>query len=92
VRGYEAQRGVSLQHLVLGGTDRSDLEEMVHQHDVLEASVVCGAGHGGQRRAELFRVAGPGEIRNLKSEFHAITSCASLPYPEEAPVSGRRLG
>ena len=96
VRGQEAQRGVRLQHFVLGRPDRADLEEVVHDHDVREAGVVRGAGHGGQGGAELFGTSRPGEIGNLKSDLHTITSGSSLSHPEAAPLSGlpcaQRLG
>jgi hypothetical protein len=68
VRGQEAQRGVRLQHLVLGGAE--DLPQVVHDADPVEAGLVGRGGHVGEHRPQPRRAVGPGEIGDVQTQFH----------------------
>jgi hypothetical protein len=61
----EPERRIRLQHLVFGRSDTTDLEEVVHQRDVLETGTVRCGNDLRERRAEFRRAARPGEIRDL---------------------------
>jgi von Willebrand factor type A domain len=79
-----SQRGVPLEHLLLGRPDHRDLEEVVHHRDVLEPRLVRGPRHRGQLPAKRLRPARRGEIRNLQPNLHVITS-SSHPLTHRPP-------
>jgi hypothetical protein len=70
VRGDEPQRGVRLQHVQFGPA--AELPEVVHHRDVFETALISGFHDVGQGGAELFRAAGPGEVRDLNANFHDL--------------------
>ena len=65
VRGKVTECGVGLQHLVLGRSHVGDLEEVVHDADILEAGGVGCPGDGREGGTQLFGPARPGEVRDL---------------------------
>ena len=69
-RGREAERGVGLEHLVLGRPDHLDLEEVVHDPEAREPGVLGVARDPRERGTETVGRAGPGEVGDLKSKAH----------------------
>ena len=73
--GRERERGVALQHLVLGRADHADLEEVVHHPETGEADLVSVARDPGKRRPDAPWSVGPGEVADLNTEFHVLNVC-----------------
>ena len=70
VGGEVAEGGVGLEHVLLGRTDRLDLEEVIHHADEVEPALVGGARDLRKRRTDLFRAARPREERDLEADLH----------------------
>ena len=66
----EAERRLPLEHRRLRRAEASDLEEVVHDPDRVEAGVVGGARHARERGTDGLRAAGPGELVDLEPELH----------------------
>ena len=84
----EAERRLPLEHRRLGRAEASDLEEVVHDPDRVEAGVVRGARHARERGADGLRAAGPGELVDLEPELHAHM----LPRNRSGWLIGRGAG
>jgi len=61
----EPERGVGLEHVVLGRPDHPDLEEVVHHRYPVEPGVVGQADQSGQIRSQALRTAAVGKIGEL---------------------------
>ena len=60
-RGGEGERGVALEHVLLGGAEPGDLEEVVHHPEAVEAGVLGALGDVAEGRAE--RSGPPGQVK-----------------------------
>jgi len=81
--GQPAERGVGLEHLVLGRPDVADLPDVVHDADPVDAGAFGCLGDVSELEAELRGPAFPGEVRNVQTQFHISTlssppACAFL--------------
>ena len=83
--GQEAERGVGLEHLVLGRADVADLPDVVHDADPVDAAVVGALGDVTELGAELGGPAFPGEVRDVQTQFHIST----LSPPPDCAANGR---
>src|SRR5207253_3566898 len=86
MRRQKTERGVRLEHGLLGLADRADLEQMVHQPDGSEAGVIGRASHRSQRLGCLERAAGPAESRELQAQLHRITPDAEQAARSQRPT------
>ena len=88
-----AQQGVGLEHLGVGRAEEGELEEVVHDHDGVEAALLAGGGHGRHSVEELVRAdSGVGEARDLEAgtEHEHMLACfrvgrtplAAVPLPD----------
>jgi hypothetical protein len=73
-RGEVAQRRVRLQHLVFRRPEHPDLPDVVHHADAREAGVLGGGGDPGEVLGEPFRARGIGEVRNVQTDVHGVSS------------------
>ena len=85
--GQVAERGVPLEHLLLGRPHDRDLEEVVHHRDVLEPGVVGGPRHRRQLRPEPFRPPRRAEVRNLQADFHSQRPPVVYPLTPAPPAA-----
>src|SRR5207247_2941416 len=69
--GEVAEGGAGLEHVLLGRTNRLDLEEVIHHADEVEPALVGGARDLPKRRTDLFRAARPREERDLEADLHS---------------------
>src|SRR2546423_727914 len=76
LRSAEAERRVRLQHRILGRPDHVDLEEVVHDREIVEPGLVRRPGDPRQVGGELSGSAGIGEVRDLETDLHAADSAA----------------
>ena len=65
--GHEAQRCPTLEHRLEFGVWPSDLPEVVHDPDRVEADVVGGADGSGQGRTDRVSATRPGERAELQN-------------------------
>jgi hypothetical protein len=79
VGGDEAERGLALEHRRFGRAAAANLEEVVHDPDRVEADAVGGARHAREGRTDRGSAAGPGELVDLKPEFHRRPIVAGAP-------------
>ena|GEM_PF-4124241 len=66
----KTQGGLPLEHRRLGRAEGPDLEEVIHHPDRVETGVIGGARNSRQRRTDLGRATGPGELVDLEAELH----------------------
>src|SRR5262249_17522804 len=78
VRRDECQGCVCLQHLALGWAEATDLEEVVHDADRVEARLIGGACDPGQICTKMLRSALPGEARDLEADLQGGQSYTAL--------------
>src|SRR5436309_5298160 len=70
-RADPAQRRPTLQHRLVDGADRPDLEQVIHDPDGVEADLVRGPDDPLERRRDARRAAGIRERGDLEPELHA---------------------
>ncbi len=70
VGGQVAERRPALEHRIGRRTDATDLEEVVHDPDRVEADVVGDAGDAGEGRPDRRRSTGEVERGDLQAELH----------------------
>src|SRR5438105_2114962 len=70
VRGEVAESRVGLERVLLGRTERLDLEEVIHYADEVEPALVGGARDLRERRTDLLGAARPGKERDLEADLH----------------------
>ena len=68
--GDEAERGVALEHRVLGRRHRLHLEEVVHDRERAHAEPFGALGEVGDAVADAGGTAGPVESRDVEIEMH----------------------
>ena len=62
-----AERGVRLEHLVLGRADVADLPDVVHDADPVDAGFLGALGDLAELDAKLGRAAIPREVRDVQT-------------------------
>src|SRR5688572_25785303 len=82
VRRHEAERGHAIQHRRLWRPEATDLEEVVHDPDRVEANLIGGACDARQGWTDGCGPTRPGERVDLQAELHRATA---MPFP---PRSG----
>src|SRR4029077_18280962 len=86
--GEETQRGIGLQHLVLGRAEMPDLPDVVHHADAVYPRLLGTPGYLTQPRAQLGRPAVPGEIRYVQAHLHLRTPHRWPGRPVPSSISG----
>ena len=92
-RGQVAQRGVGLQHVVLGRADHLDLPDVVHHADPGEALLLGLGGDPGQVVGQPGCAGRKGEVRDVQTDLHSVLPrCPSTagPISNLARSPGRR--
>ncbi len=74
--GEEPESRVGLEHLVFGGTDVTDLPNVVHHREAVEPGLLGGLGHLCQLGPEPGGPGRPGEVGKVQSKFHKAPSSA----------------
>src|SRR5438876_3357207 len=86
--GQETQRGIGLQHLVLGRPERPDLPDVVHHTDAVYSRLPGTPGYLTQPRAQRGRPTVPGEIRDVQAYLHLRTPHRQRERSSGSSISG----
>jgi hypothetical protein len=83
----EAERGVALEHRILGRRHPVHLEEVVHEGHGADAHRLGPLGEVGDARTDAGRTAGPIESHDVVIEFHHAVLPQRAVAPERHPYS-----
>ena len=89
--GQPAQRGISLEHLVLRRPEVPDLPHMIHHADPVDAGLLRLRGHLTQPHPQRSRTAVPSEIRDMQAHLHPCT-LLTLTRPQAAGLDSSPRG